>query len=335
MCALIGHSQTAQICNWDSNKKAAVVLTFDDWTPGQYPLVVPLLKKYSMTATFFPIVNNIQKSRYTWNAVKKLVAQGNEIGNHTQSHPDLTKISDKERIYEVDNAKKEFDKRLPEQTVVSFAYPYGAGAGYSPVDKIVIDCLRKSGHIGARSVWGISNYTYDFIKEDDDYYRIQIYGMNEQTTNAQFAEEITKIISGGGLLTFLYHSIDNAQHTYNDNWYALVSSDSLTAQLEILKNHEDSLWVTTFGNALKYKKEADNSSIIAISTNPNEDWVFELKNDLNKEIFNYPLTIQIKIDSKGFSSIEQNGKTIPIEKQTNSYIQCKLVPNNGRIYIKR
>ena len=39
----IALSQNATVCKWNDDKKAAVVLTFDDWSPGQYPVAVPEL----------------------------------------------------------------------------------------------------------------------------------------------------------------------------------------------------------------------------------------------------------------------------------------------------
>ena len=72
-----------EICHWDYNKKAAVVLTFDDWTPGQYPLVVPTLKQFKMVATFFPLTSNIEKTDIGWKAAQATAKNGNELGNHT------------------------------------------------------------------------------------------------------------------------------------------------------------------------------------------------------------------------------------------------------------
>jgi len=69
MLLLIGFFQFVQaqvpggICNWDNDKKAAIVLTFDDWSPGHYPIVVPELKSRNLNATFF--VMNTTAS-YSW-----------------------------------------------------------------------------------------------------------------------------------------------------------------------------------------------------------------------------------------------------------------------------
>ena len=135
------------ICKWDYDKKAAVVLTFDDWTPGQFPLVVPALKQYKMVATFFPLTNNIEKSDLGWKSAQKTVANGNELGNHTLTHPDITKLSEIKLETEVGEPITLIEKNVPNNAVISFAYPYGAGAE----NLQSIEFLRSKGFVGARS----------------------------------------------------------------------------------------------------------------------------------------------------------------------------------------
>lgn len=323
------------ICNWDYNKKAAVVLTFDDWTPGQFPLVVPTLKRNKMVATFFPILSNVEKSEVGWKAVQTAQKNGNEIGNHSLSHPDLTKLSDTALQNEIRTPQEEIEKNIPNNKVISFAYPYGAGAD----NKRVIDSLRSSGHLGARSVWGIWNYSYNFAQTDDDYYRIQIYGMNERTRNAQFYSEVEKTIAGGGLITFLYHSVDDDLGSCNDTWYAQVKLDSLKEQIHFLK--EKNVWVTTFGNAILYHREAHSASLYELHNQVGDGRFFELiiadenfLQQIDSTLF-VPLSVIVhKNNGETCSSVKQGEKNIPIDEQTETYIQFRVVPNGGRIEVK-
>lgn len=328
-----------EICKWDYNKKAAIVLTFDDWTPGQFPLVVPALKRNKMVATFFPILSNVEKSELGWKAIQTAQKNGNEIGNHSLSHPDLTKLSDKDLQNEIRTPQNEICKNLPSYRVVSFAYPYGAGAD----NQRVIDSLRASGHVGARSVWGEWNYTYDFAQTDDDYYRIQIFGMNEQTKNSKFFSDVEKTIAGGGLLTFLYHSVDDDLGSYNDTWYAQVKLDSLKAQLKFLKKHQNDIWVTTFGNAILYHREANCASFseyASVEENKNDKRYFSLnitdKNFLQlvpQESF-VPLSVLVfKKSKEHYSTVVQGDTTIPIDVQTDTYIQFRVVPNGKDLIV--
>lgn len=73
----------------DPNKKM-IALTFDDG-PGPYTqAIVDCLAKYDAHATFFVVGNRVNTYK---SALKSAAANGNEIGNHTYSHPTLTSLS--------------------------------------------------------------------------------------------------------------------------------------------------------------------------------------------------------------------------------------------------
>ena len=53
--------------------------------------VVDTLKKHNVKATFF-IVGNYLKTKPE--LIKRMAEEGHIVGNHTYSHPDMSKISD-------------------------------------------------------------------------------------------------------------------------------------------------------------------------------------------------------------------------------------------------
>src|SRR5690554_7474510 len=84
--------------------KKSVALTFDDGPNQTYSLeVLKLLEKYQAKATFFYIGNQIEANL---DVVEQVVAKGHEIGNHTWSHPDLTKISPEEVKQEIESTSE-------------------------------------------------------------------------------------------------------------------------------------------------------------------------------------------------------------------------------------
>ena len=104
-----------------------VVLTFDDGNRNQYEYAFPLLKKYHDTATFFIYTNPIGKDPdfMTWDQVKELDAAGMTIGDHTLSHPYLSKLTPQELRIEVLGAKLVLEDHLG-KSVVHFASPFGS-----------------------------------------------------------------------------------------------------------------------------------------------------------------------------------------------------------------
>lgn len=100
-----------------------VAMTFDDGPhPKNTPYLLDMLKERNIKATFYLIGNRV----VTWpKIVQRISEEGHEIGNHTWSHPFLTKLSDKSVLREVDrttNAIWQVTGRPP----VTFRPPYGA-----------------------------------------------------------------------------------------------------------------------------------------------------------------------------------------------------------------
>ncbi len=67
-----------------------LALTFDDGPGVLTPRVLDVLKKYSARATFFLIGRQVSTYSAT---VQREIKEGNEVGNHSWSHPNLTKLS--------------------------------------------------------------------------------------------------------------------------------------------------------------------------------------------------------------------------------------------------
>lgn len=65
---------------------SGVALTFDDGPSQDTPALLDLLKAEGVKATFFLIGSQIEKYPET---VKRIAAEGHQLGNHTGSHPNL------------------------------------------------------------------------------------------------------------------------------------------------------------------------------------------------------------------------------------------------------
>jgi peptidoglycan/xylan/chitin deacetylase (PgdA/CDA1 family) len=70
-----------------------VALTFDDGPSPWTAFVLDLLRTYETHATFFLIGAHVRKRP---DDVKRIVAEGHEVGSHTLTHPRLTEIPEEE-----------------------------------------------------------------------------------------------------------------------------------------------------------------------------------------------------------------------------------------------
>jgi peptidoglycan/xylan/chitin deacetylase (PgdA/CDA1 family) len=102
-----------------------VAITFDDGYADAYEAAYPLLKKYGFKATFYIITGLVGKPRYlTWEQIAALAADGNAIGSHTITHPDLRVLNAQELRHQLVESKAEIEKRAGQQ-VRDFCYPAG------------------------------------------------------------------------------------------------------------------------------------------------------------------------------------------------------------------
>ncbi len=80
------------------NEEKKIALTFDDGPHPTYtPQILDILKEYDIPATFFVIGENVDRHP---DLVSRAVAEGHEIGNHTQTHP-LKQLTDEQMEAEI------------------------------------------------------------------------------------------------------------------------------------------------------------------------------------------------------------------------------------------
>lgn len=94
----------ATMYNEVATKEKLVAFTFDDGpNPEWTPLFLDVFRKHGAKATFFFIGSHIDK--YPELATKTF-EEGHELGNHTFSHPFMSKLSKEEQIEELSRADR-------------------------------------------------------------------------------------------------------------------------------------------------------------------------------------------------------------------------------------
>jgi len=115
----------------------ALVLTFDDGYRSVYEKAFPVLQRYAMSATIFVTTGLQRPSRPTerlpscvhrpmlsWNEIREMHSWGVEIGAHSCTHADLTRLPTDRIQAELGDSKAIIEDMLG-SAVQSFAYPYG------------------------------------------------------------------------------------------------------------------------------------------------------------------------------------------------------------------
>jgi peptidoglycan/xylan/chitin deacetylase (PgdA/CDA1 family) len=113
-----------------------IVLTFDDGYQNINDLALPILKRYGHTATTYVVSDQVGKTN-EWDAglvaTKPLMSReqllnwldaGMDVGSHTCTHADLTKLNDTDAQKEIELSKLSLENSLKTQ-IRHFCYPYG------------------------------------------------------------------------------------------------------------------------------------------------------------------------------------------------------------------
>jgi peptidoglycan/xylan/chitin deacetylase (PgdA/CDA1 family) len=104
-----------------------IAMTFDD---GPHPILTPrlldMLKARGIRATFFLIGQNA--AEYP-DIVRRIAAEGHEIGNHTWNHPQLTRLSSAALREEINRTSSTISEIIGKPLLV-MRPPYGATNAY-------------------------------------------------------------------------------------------------------------------------------------------------------------------------------------------------------------
>ena len=100
-----------------------LVLTFDDGPDPNYtPKILDILSKYHVPATFFIVGINAENNIPI---VKREFKEGHEIGNHTFTHPNIAKVSQRRAILEMESTRLLIECITGHSTIM-FRAPYNA-----------------------------------------------------------------------------------------------------------------------------------------------------------------------------------------------------------------
>jgi len=104
-------------------KEKKVALTFDDGPDSVYtPQMLDVLKQHDVKATFFLLGN---RSKLFPDMVKRIVAEGHIVGNHTMTHPNIIKLNDQQVRDNIIQAEEVLAELTGYRTAL-FRSPYGS-----------------------------------------------------------------------------------------------------------------------------------------------------------------------------------------------------------------
>ncbi|MES2238961.1 MAG: polysaccharide deacetylase family protein [Bacteroidota bacterium] len=224
-----------------------VVLSFDDAPISHYTIVAPLLKKYGFKATFFVCEfppNFSDNSKYmNWTQIKKLDRMGLEIGNHTQSHAHVNKLSKEKFIQQLQYIENKCDS-LKIKKPRSFAYP-----GYD-FSLDAITTLQEQNYILARAG---GSRVYNPLEDNP-------FLIPSWATNASNKEQIMAALQqakDGKIVILTIHGVPDIEHPWVN-----TPPELFQEYLEYLKkNHFKVIGLRDLGKYINFQEAAKTIAV--------------------------------------------------------------------------
>jgi len=164
-----------------------VVLTFDDGFADFYSAALPLLQRYGCTATLYVTTGFVggtsrwlagagegDRPMLSWAQIADIGKSGIEIGAHSHTHLALDKLPPDPMREEIFRPKHLLEDQL-QQTVASFAYPFGYHS------RAVRQMVRDAGYSSACAV------RYAFSSPRDDPFTLARHIVRRDTRIDQFS----------------------------------------------------------------------------------------------------------------------------------------------------
>ena len=129
------------------SKEKVLYLTFDaGYENGCTAKILDVLQKHEVPAAFFLVGNYLQKNA---DLVRRMVAEGHIVGNHTMHHPDMSKISDKAAFSKELSDLEALFKEITGETMPKYYRP--------PQGSYSEDNLRMAKELGYKTVfWSLA-----------------------------------------------------------------------------------------------------------------------------------------------------------------------------------
>lgn len=164
-----------------------IYLTFDaGFENGNTPAILDALKKHHAPAAFFLVGNYLETAP---DLVRRMVEEGHVVGNHTTSHPDMSKIADLETFQKELKGVEDLYREVTGEEMLKLYRP--------PQGKFSLENLKQAQQLGYTTVFWSLAYV--------DWYT------DNQPTKEQAFDKLLPRIHNGAIVLLHSTSSTNAQ----------------------------------------------------------------------------------------------------------------------------
>jgi peptidoglycan/xylan/chitin deacetylase (PgdA/CDA1 family) len=201
----------------ESSVGGVLSFTFDDASKSQYSYVYPYLKGKEIAGTFYVAINESKNNPNIYGQITpaqllEMQNAGMEIGSHSMTHPDFTKLTDTQINYECSQSKTILESYG--LTITNFAYPYGLDNS-SHISSIVQQ-YYTSARTALDQPQSITNHGFTLYCNNGEYERV------DPTVHMNHLEYlISQAVKNNHWIIIIIHSVDankNVAVQYGSLW---------------------------------------------------------------------------------------------------------------------
>jgi cellulose synthase/poly-beta-1,6-N-acetylglucosamine synthase-like glycosyltransferase/peptidoglycan/xylan/chitin deacetylase (PgdA/CDA1 family)/spore germination protein YaaH len=187
------HTYTVQYYGYHPNQ---VALSFDDGPDPQWtPKILDILKRKGATGTFLMIGEEAQQNI---GLMRRVLREGNEIGNHTYTHPSISEISLNRLDLEVKLTERLFASKLGVQPLY-FRPPYDIDEEPDTDDQAApVVHVQNDGFIIVGNKIDTSDWDEHIRKTSQEIAQSVLDQLTKMKTRPQFQGSIILMHDGGG-----------------------------------------------------------------------------------------------------------------------------------------
>ncbi|BCU78115.1 polysaccharide deacetylase family protein [Luteolibacter sp. LG18] len=300
----VASAEAPRIARFSGDRAAAISYTFDDGLRDQYTLAVPMLNEVGFKGTFFVIpksvaatVEDAEKRKddkrawgtITWDELRKMAAQGHEIGSHTWSHTGVTKQTPEQVEEELVKSRDAIAKEIG-RPPLTLAFPFNQTTPEITAAALKHYIACRDSQLGV----GGERSTVEWL---------------DKWTDQQVRDHKWGVVMA---------------HAIGSGYSAFTDPEILRTHLQHVKAREKEIWVDTFANVARYTRERDEAKLVLAASGKGSA-TFTLTSGLDAAVFNVPLTIVLDAAGATSAKAERKGGALPA-RVSGGVVQVDVTP---------
>jgi peptidoglycan/xylan/chitin deacetylase (PgdA/CDA1 family) len=262
-----------------------------------------------------------QRYHLTWDEMRRHMAEGHEMANHTITHALLPVMNEANIAYELDESKKEMLEQLGSKSLFSVEAPFGID------DPRVKDVVASRFPITRN--WVLDDFMSGILRgskadpttSTKEYVQWQ-RGPLAATPLAEMKGWVDTSLGHGIWLVLVIHGIEGI------GWESLTT-ENLRAYFDYIADRKTRLWVATYQDAAKYARERHASSVGAKAGADRIE--VTVTHSLDKKLYDLPLTVKTRLPGDWKLAHFQQGQDarwLPVHREGDStFVLYRIAPN--------